>query len=181
MTGARTPIAAYVGRKPIAAVDEQAARDEGRRAQQVDVSVPGPSYVDARLLYESGDFDGAAEAFDRILAAIHRGERRPVAGLHYFAGDTFARVDRSGEAESELLEALAADPGDTRSRAALARLYHAEERDEDAARAIAAMLRAAPAPDVYAQAARLWAAFGDRKEADDVRADARRLFKTAAR
>lgn len=161
--------------------DADAARDEGRRAQEVDVRVPGPSYVEARILYDDGDYAGAAEAFDRILAAIRRGERRAVRDLHYYAAETFAKVDRPAEAESELMDALRGYPGDVRSRAALASFYHDVGRDDDASRALADMLKFTPTAETYAQAARLSIAFGDRRQADAFRAEAKRTFKSAAR
>ena len=165
----------------IARGDEDTAREEGRLAQEIDVRVPGPSYVEARLLADAGDYAAAAEGFDRILAAIRRGERRPVRELHYYAAQAFAKVDRTAEAESELLEALRGNPGDVRSRAALATLYHETARDDDAAQALDDLVKFTPTAESYAQAAKLSIAFGDRRQADAFRAEARRTFKAGAR
>jgi arylsulfatase A-like enzyme/cytochrome c-type biogenesis protein CcmH/NrfG len=102
--------------------------------------------------------------------------RTPLADLHYYAAETYARLERYPEAEAEFAAELRDFPFNVRARGALAQLYAGTGRAEAAAGVVADMLRIAPTPESYALAARLWTTLGNRKQADAVRAEARRAF-----
>ena len=55
---------------------------------------------------------------------------------------------------------LTAFPRNTRARAALATLQHADGRDEEAAATVADLVRIVPTADAYDTAARLWTSLG---------------------
>jgi len=154
--------------------DAAAARAEAGLVEQADPNVPMREFVEGRLLYDQGRFADALPHFERALAAGQSGA--PLADLHYFAADTYGRLERYTEAAETFAAAVRAFPQDVRARAGLAMVDQASGRSDDAARAIADMLRAAPTPESYALAARLWTMFGNPREADAVRAGAVRLF-----
>ena len=132
-------------------------------------------FVEGRLLYDQGRFADALPHFERAIAAEQSGGT-PLADLHYFAADTYGRLERYAEAADAFAAGLREFPQDIRARAGLAMVFQAGGRSDDAARAIADMLRVTPTPESYALAARLWTMFGSARQADAVRADARRLF-----
>ena len=165
-----------LARIALARHEPDTAREEARLAHEEDAALPLPSYVDARMLYDQGKYDDA-------LPRIPRGDRRvkksgapQIADLHYYAGDTLARLERYPEAETEFIEELKAFPQNIRARGGLAMLYQASGKSDEAATMIGDMLRITPTPDSYALAARLYTMFGDRKQAEAVKADARRTF-----
>ncbi len=96
--------------------------------------------------------------------------------LHYYIGDSLARLERYREAEPYFKEELRLYPQNSRASAGLAMLYQSTERPVDAERAIQEMLRAAPSPDTYRRAADLFQMFGRPDRAAAVRAEARTRF-----
>jgi tetratricopeptide (TPR) repeat protein len=139
-----------------------------------------PAYIDARLLYDQGNYGDALPLFEQAVADLKKSGGAPIAELHYYTGDTLARLERYPEAEPEFLEELRLFPQDIRARGGLAMLYQAGDKPEAAAKAITDMLRLSPTPDSYALAARLYTMFGDRKRAETVRAEGRRAFRLSS-
>ena len=182
-TDRRTQAAAHelLAKIALARHDADAARAEATRAHQADPKLPLPAFVDARLLYDQGKFADALPFFEQALKEQRAAAGPPMSELHYYAGDTYGRLERYKEAEAEFAAELAAFPQNIRARAGLAMLYQATDRAAAASEAIADMLRTTPTPESYALASRLWTMFGDRRQADAVRADARRAFGGAAR
>jgi tetratricopeptide (TPR) repeat protein len=159
--------------------DGDAAREEAALAHKSDPQLPLPAFVDARLLYDQGNFADALPFFEQALKEQKAAAATaPMAELHYYAGETFARLERYPEAETQFTAELAAFPQNVRARAGLALLYHATDRADEAAAAIGDILRITPTPESYALASKLWTTVGNRQQADAVRAEARRAFDT---
>jgi arylsulfatase A-like enzyme len=165
-----------LARLALAKHDAETAREEAALALKADSAFPMPQYVEARLLYDQGNYDEALALFERAAATLEKPGAPPIAELHFYLGDILIRQERTAEAEAALLEELRAFPQNLRARGALALLYHADGRSDEAADAIADLIRAIPTPDGYAAAARLLTTFGDRKQAETVRAEGRRIF-----
>jgi arylsulfatase A-like enzyme/Flp pilus assembly protein TadD len=164
--------------------DPAAAR---RAAALVLRESPGlPLYVEARLLYDAGRYQDALSLFERAIDESDRAEAGVgrIAELRFYVGDTFLRLGRPEEAESQWLRELEYFPQNARARAALAMLYHTTDRAEEAAGVVDDLVRLSPTPEGYAVAARLWTSLGNPQKATELRAKARHLpphRSTAAR
>jgi arylsulfatase A-like enzyme/Flp pilus assembly protein TadD len=170
-----------LARIALARQDLDGAREEAALAQKADPSLPLPTFVEARILYDSGQFADALPLFEQTIAALKRAGGLQMRELHYYTADTLGRLERYPEAEKEFNAELRFFPQDTRARAGLAMLYEATGRNDLAATAIGDMLRMTPTPDAYALASRLWTMFGNPQQANAVRAEARRAFAEPAR
>jgi tetratricopeptide (TPR) repeat protein len=160
--------------------DGEEARRQAELAHEADPTRPLPTYIEARLLYDQGKYEEALSLFEQASAELTRTHGQTVADLHFHTADALVRLGRDSEAEQEFADELKAFPQNTRARAGLATLYHANGQGEDAARVLEDLIRITPTPDTYALAARLWTTFGDRQQADAVRAQARRAFSDPA-
>jgi arylsulfatase A-like enzyme/Tfp pilus assembly protein PilF len=161
--------------------DADDARAEAALAEKAEPRLPFVAYADARLLYDQGQFADALPPFEAALAQQHKNGDTPLAELHYYAGDTYGRLERYPEAEKQFLAELRDYPQNIRARAGLAMLYQATGRSDAAQQAIEQMTRITPTPESYSLAARLWTMFGNRQQADAVRAEARHAFADAPR
>lgn len=157
--------------------DADVAREEAALARAADPELPLPLFVDARLLYDDGKYDEALPLFEEAVARLKKATSPRISDLHFYTGDTLARLERYSEAEAEFFEELKAFPLNARARGGLAMVYQADGRSDDADRVLADMIRIVPTPESYALAARLHAMFGNRKEAEALRAEARRAFR----
>jgi len=164
-----------LARIALARHDAEHAREEAELAHQADPKLPIVPYIDARLLSDQGKFADALPLYERALADQKSGGS-PLAELHYYAADTYGRLERYPEAEAQFIAELRDFPENPRARGGLAMLYQATGKSDAASRTIADMLRVSPSPESYALAARLWTMFGNRAQADAVRAQARRAF-----
>jgi arylsulfatase A-like enzyme/Flp pilus assembly protein TadD len=162
-----------LARIAVADRDPAAARVHAERAREADPTLPMLAYVDGRFLYDAGRFDEAVPVFQSAVADVEASGTR-VPDLHYYLGDSLARLERSGEAEYHLLEELRLFPHNVRARGALASLYHRTGRLVEAGEALTALVRVSPTPEGFALAARLWSAFGEPSQAAAVRAEAAR-------
>ena len=160
--------------------DPDAAREEAGLAHADDPALPLPAYVDARVLYDQGKYADALPGFTAAIADVKKPGSAQISELHFYTGDTLARLERYPEAETEFVEELKYFPQNIRARGGLAMLYQANGKPEEAVKVLADMLRITPAPDSYALAARLYTMFGDRKQADTIRRDSRRMFSDAS-
>jgi tetratricopeptide (TPR) repeat protein len=156
--------------------DADEARQEAALAHEADPTLPMPAYVDARLLYDQGQYEDALPLFEQANLEMKRAHAAPVLPLHYYAAETLVRLNRQDEAEVEYGEALRDFPRDTRARGGLAALYQSTGRADQASQAIAEMLQVTPTPETYALATRLWKSFGNAHQADLVRAESLRAF-----
>jgi arylsulfatase A-like enzyme/Tfp pilus assembly protein PilF len=157
--------------------DVEAAREEARLAREADPTLPLPIYIDARLLYDQGQYADALPLFAQAIAELKKSGSPPIAELHFYAGDTLGRLERYAEAEPEFIEELKYFPQNTRARGGLAMLYQANGQPDSAVRVLGDMTRITPTPESYALAARLYTMFGNRKQAAAVRTEARRASK----
>jgi arylsulfatase A-like enzyme/Flp pilus assembly protein TadD len=156
-------IRAAFGRK-----DTVTARALAVRAQEAD-ALPGfEPYVEARLLHDRGDMEEATPLFEKAAEAT-RNRPATITELHWYRGDTFARLERYPEAERAFQREIELSPLNTRAYSSLAMLYRASHRDEKAAETLDALVRAVPTAEGYSIAARLWAVLGDRERADQLK------------
>jgi choline-sulfatase len=170
-----------LARIAVARRDAEAARAEAARSSDEDPRVPVPAFIDARLLYEQGRFADALPLFEQALEQQKKTVGIALPDLHYYAADTYGRLDRYSEAETEFLAELHDFPYHLRARAGLATLYHTMSRDDEAASAIAEMTDVLPTPESYAAAARLWSLVGNQLQAEAIRAEMRERFADAPR
>ncbi|HEY7792298.1 MAG TPA: sulfatase-like hydrolase/transferase [Vicinamibacterales bacterium] len=168
---------ALAARIAIAAGHADEARQEALAAEQIDPTLPMKAFVDARLLYDEGKY---ADALPHFQAALAQAANRPVQvpELHYYAGDTFGRLNQYPQAEQQFSEELKYFPQNTRAYAGLAMVYRAAGQDAQSDAAVQRLLQASPIPDSYALAAKLWTMFGEPQQAEAARAEARRRFGT---
>jgi len=178
----RSTVAAHelLARIAVSRRDAEAAREEAGLAHDADPRLPMPSFVAARLAYDQGHFEDALPLFEQALEEQKKGGA-PLADLHYYAADTYARLDRESESEAQYLAELRDFPYHLRARAGLATLYHVTDRSDAAAAAIAEMTDVVPTPEAYALAARLWMLVGNRLQAEAVRAEMRERFSDVSR
>ncbi|MCU1385176.1 MAG: hypothetical protein JWL71_3873 [Acidobacteria bacterium] len=165
-----------LARIALATHDADEARAEARLAHVEDPTLPLPIYIDARLLYDQGQYADALPGFFEAIGELKKAGTLQINELHFYAADTLARLERYPEAETQFIEELKYFPQNIRARGGLAMVYQASGKPEDAARVLADMLRITPTADSYALAARLHAMFGNRKQADAVKAEAKGAF-----
>ena len=79
--------------------DTDAAREEAGLAREADPTLPLPIYIDARLLYDQGKYEEALPLFHQAVAELKDRRRCQITELHFYAGDTLARLERYSEAE----------------------------------------------------------------------------------
>jgi choline-sulfatase len=178
---ARTRAAAHalLARIALARRDAALARDEAALAFEADPRLPMSPFVEGRILYDQGKYEDAWLEFEKTLAAGRKPGATPIAELHFYAGDTLARLDRQADAEAEFADELRMFPQNVRARAGLATLYHASGQNTAADTAITDMLHAVPTAESYTTAARLLTSFGKTRQAEAVRVEARRTFSAS--
>jgi tetratricopeptide (TPR) repeat protein len=156
--------------------DGDTARAEADFAHLADPTLPLPTYVEARLLYDQGKYVEALPLFERAIVDLKNAGGPPMVDWHYYIADTLARLERDADAEAELLEELRLFPSNTRARTGLATLYHRTGRTDEAVDTLAALVRITPTPEAYSLSTRLLTSFGKRQQAERLRADARKIF-----
>ena len=169
-----------LARIALARRDRPAARRHAALARDADTTLPLPAFVEARTLHEDGRYAEALPLFEQALAEV-RSRTVTLPELHFYLGDTLARLGRPGEAEVHFREELRLTPQDTRARSSLAMLYQSEGQSAAAVQTIGELLVAVPTPAGYRAAAELWDMFGARRRAAAVRAEAARRFGAPAR
>jgi tetratricopeptide (TPR) repeat protein len=156
--------------------DPDGAREEARLARAEDPTLPLPIFIDARLLYDQGKYADALPLFMQAIDELKKSGSLQITELHFYAGDTLARLERYSEAETQFIEELKYFPQNIRARGGLAMLYQASGKPDAASRMLDDMTRVTPTPESYALAARLNTMFGNRKQAEAVKAEAKRAF-----
>jgi tetratricopeptide (TPR) repeat protein len=136
-TDARLKAAAHdiAARVALAREDGDAANAQALAAQKADPQLPLPQFVRGRLLYDDAKYEEALAAFQEAKNAL-KSESAPVAELHLYLGNSFARLDKYAEAEAEFQEELREFPQNIGAYASLAMLYRASNRDQAAERII---------------------------------------------
>lgn len=165
-----------LARIALARRDGDTARAEADFAHLADPTLPLPTYVEARLLYDQGKYVEALPLFERAIVDLKNAGGPPMVDWHYYIADTLARLERDADAEAELLEELRLFPSNTRARTGLATLYHRTGRTDEAVDTLAALVRITPTPEAYSLSTRLLTSFGKRQQAERLRADARKIF-----
>ncbi|MBM3820455.1 MAG: hypothetical protein FJW14_15750 [Acidimicrobiia bacterium] len=160
----------------LAQSDAAAAELHATAAQAEGTTLPLLPYVRGRILHEEGSYEAALAAFEEAAAA-ERESGRPFEDLHWYLGDTLARLERYADAESQFRDELRAFPRSIPTYSSLAMLYRASNRERSVEDVIDELLAATPTAEGYATAARLWTILGDRDRAAAVRADARARFR----
>ena len=155
--------------------DANQARVEAGLAHQSDPLVPLPAFVEARVFIDQGKYEEALPFFEDAVAAARK-VGSPLENLHFYAGDTFQKLDRQSEAEAEWLEELRLFPHNLRAVTALVMMYQTMDRRNEAETIIMKQLGTTPTPESYALAARLLKALGNTRQANAVRAEAARTF-----
>jgi len=171
------PAAAHelLARIALARRDAEGAQREAALANQADPTLPLPLYVKGLLLYRAGRY---AEALPLFQDAIARLETRTVqiVALHYYTGDTLARLERYAEAEAELQREIQLFPQNLNARASLAMVYVATGREALVEQAVEGIVRSTPTPEGYALAVQLWTLFKAPERARALHAEAQRRF-----
>jgi arylsulfatase A-like enzyme/Flp pilus assembly protein TadD len=144
-------------------------------AAQADPTLPFPVFVRGMIAYNRQQY---AEALPLLAQAREGYAKRTTqpSDLHFFLGDTLARLGRYEEAQPYFIQELRLYPQNTRARAGMAMLLQSMNRPDDAARVIDDMLRISPNPEAYERAASLWKMFGRPDRAAAVRAEAQKRF-----
>ena len=163
-------------RSALAQGDAEAAEAHAASAQAEDTTLPLLPFVRGRLLHDEANYEAALAAFEEAAAA-ERESGRPFEDLHWYLGDTLARLDRYAEAETQFRDELRAFPRSIPTYASLATLYRASNRERSVEEVIAELLDAAPTAEGYSTAARLWTILGERDRAAALRSDARTRFR----
>jgi tetratricopeptide (TPR) repeat protein len=173
MKAAAHDIAARVA---LAREDAHAANAHALEAQKANPLLPLSQFVRGRLLYDDAKYEEALAAFQEAKNAL-KPQSAPLAELHLYLGNSFARLDRYADAEAEFQEELRAFPQNIGTYASLAMLYRASNRDQAVEQVIGDLVEAAPTPEGYSTAARLLTIVGEKARAEALRSDARRRFR----
>jgi len=156
--------------------DHAAAVVEADAVHNADPRLPMPQFVAGRVAYDEERYEDALAVFKQAADALER-SGATLAELHLSLGDTYARLDRYADAETEFREELREYPHDIATYASLAMLYRASNREQAVEHVIGDLVEAEPTPEGYSMAARLWTIVGERARAEALRSDARQRFK----
>jgi tetratricopeptide (TPR) repeat protein len=170
--------AAYemAARVALARNDAESASRYAAEAAAVDPSRPVAQFIEGRLLYEQGEYEKAAAAFQKAITVL--GEDGPaVPDLRLYLGESLAHLDRYTEAETEYREELRAFPLNIQAYASLAMLYRASNRHDAVEDVLNELVSATRTPEGYAVAAKLWTILGDRSRAEALRSAALARFR----
>ena len=175
---ARARAVAYETAARVALAQDESAQAEiyAEAAQHEDPAVPMMPFVRGRLLHAGGRYEEALTAFEEAAAVASQHER-PLRELHWYLGDTLARLDRHADAETQFREELRAFPRSIRAYSSLALLYRVSNRPGGVEDTLDALIEASPTPEGYDTAARLWTIAGEPERAATLRADARARFR----
>jgi tetratricopeptide (TPR) repeat protein len=79
-------------------------------------------FADARTLFSRQRYKAALPLFEETIDDLLENKGRPIADLHYYAGETLARLDRHADAQAELFKELEDFPDNLKARTELAKL-----------------------------------------------------------
>jgi arylsulfatase A-like enzyme len=156
--------------------DKEAATEHAAAAHEADPSIPVRQFVQGRLLYEEGKYEDAVTTLAQAAMTLAEANRS-LADLHLYLGESFARLDRYDEAESQFREELRDFPRSMQAYTSLAMLYRASNRDAAVEDVLNELVASTPTPEGYGVAARLWTILGDPSRAEALRSDARTRFR----
>ncbi|MBI1875414.1 MAG: sulfatase-like hydrolase/transferase [Acidobacteria bacterium] len=153
----------------LARKDREAARRYADLAQKADPTLPMPIYVQALLLHVEGKYAEALPLFEETLRQLGS-QTVTLTELHFYVGDTLARLGRNREAEAQFRQELNLFPQNTRAWASLAMLYRSTGRDAEVAQVMARLVTNVPTVEGYTLAEHLWTMFGEPSRAQQIRA-----------
>jgi arylsulfatase A-like enzyme/tetratricopeptide (TPR) repeat protein len=153
--------------------DTATARREAQLAQAADPTLPMPQFVDGLIEYRAGRYTDAIRHFQEARKAL-AGRTVQVPDVHFYLGDSLARLERYREAEPMLVAEVRMFPSNVRAHAGLAMLYRATGRTAESDAAVEALLRNAPTAEGYELAVQLWTMFGEPQRAAAARTAAAR-------
>jgi tetratricopeptide (TPR) repeat protein len=145
-------------------------------AEREDPSVPLVPFVRGRMLHAEGRYEEALTEFEQSAGTAAE-RSHLVRELHWYLGDTLARLDRHEDAEMRFRDELRDFPRNIRAYTSLAILYRAMGRQAGVEEVLDALIDVVPTPEGYDTAARLWTIAGEPERAAALRADARRRFR----
>jgi tetratricopeptide (TPR) repeat protein len=156
--------------------DKKEASRHAAAAHAADGSIPIQQFVQGRLLYDEGRYEQAAATLEEAAAKLTE-HGRSFADLHLYLGESFARLDRYDDAETQFREELRDFPRSIQAYTSLAMLYRASNRDAAVEDVLNELVASTPTPEGYGVAARLWTILGDPLRAEALRSDARTRFQ----
>jgi arylsulfatase A-like enzyme/tetratricopeptide (TPR) repeat protein len=160
----------------LAREDRDLALTHADAAQAAKPSVPMRSFVEGRLLVDTGAYEEAARLLQEAAAMLHQHEAA-LEGLHTALGDALARLERPLDAEAAYVEELRMFPHSLAAYSGLATLAYAAKDEERAAAVVKELLASTPTPEGFAAAVRVWTELGENGRADALRSDARARFR----
>jgi tetratricopeptide (TPR) repeat protein len=138
-----------LSRIALASGDAAAARRQAAAATAIDSAFPLGDYVEGRLAYSAQRFDDATAFFERAVKAGQQ-HTLQIRGLHLYAGDALAHVERFEDAEQQFRREIQFFPDSRFAYLSLANLYQALGRFNEADQVLDAMQRAVPSMDTQA-------------------------------
>jgi tetratricopeptide (TPR) repeat protein len=156
--------------------DAERAAEHAASAERDDPKVPMSAYVTGRQAYAAGLNEDALASFEKASQALAR-NRSTLESVHWYLGDTLARLGRDSEAEQAFREELRVFPRHISGYTSLATLYHASGRTDAIRETLDDLVTAVPTPEGYDAAARVWLSVGDAAAATALRTDARARFR----
>jgi arylsulfatase A-like enzyme/TolA-binding protein len=154
--------------------DAATARREAQLAKAADPTLPMPEFIAGLIEYRAARYAEAIPHFQDARKAL-AGRTVQVPDVHFYLGDSLARLERYRDAEPMLIAEVRTFPANVRAHAGLAMLYRATGRAAESDAAVEALLRNAPTPEGYDLAAQLWTMFGEPQRAAAARAQASRV------
>ena len=156
--------------------DEERAGEYAAAAERDDPGIPMSTFVAGRQAYAAGRYEEALASFEKASATLEQNQRT-LEGVHWYLGDTLARLGRDTEAEKAFRDELRAYPRSIPSYTSLATLFHASGRLEASKETLDDLVATVPTPEGYDAAARVWVSVGDPTSAAALRTDARARFR----
>jgi choline-sulfatase len=101
-------------RVALARHDVAAARREAAAAHDVDPTFPLPTYVEARILYDQGEYAKALPLFQETIAGV-QAHTIAIQDLYYQTGDTLAHLGEAAAAEAAFKTEIRLSPGNARA------------------------------------------------------------------
>jgi tetratricopeptide (TPR) repeat protein len=173
---ARATAHRMAARVALASEDFDRAMIHAEASERDDPSMPMRSFVLGRRLYYDAEYDGALTAFEDAAARL-TDDRHGIEDLHLYLGHTFARLERTADAEEQYRTELRIYPRNIAAYSSLAGLYQAADRIGDAGDVADLLVESVPTPEGYHAASGLWAALGDKARAAAIKADGRSRFR----
>jgi tetratricopeptide (TPR) repeat protein len=160
----------------LAREDEERATEYAASAEREDPKIPMSTFVAGREAYSAGRYEEALAAFEKTSQALTQ-NRRALESVHWYLGDTLARLGREADAEKAFRDELRAFPRYIPGYTSLATLYHSSGRTEAIKETLDDLVSIVPTPEGYDAAARVWLSVGDPTSAAALRTDARARFQ----